>query len=86
MEAKISQNDNPSIPIDNFKDHYLLVFELTSMQDATEKCHYPKRVGEPLRREQKFKFPQDHVTELTVLSERISSAAINYFGLVGKNS
>ena len=33
------QDDIPSIPIDNFKDHYVLVFDLTSMQDATEKCH-----------------------------------------------
>ena len=24
----------PSIPIDNVKDHYVLVFDLTSMQDA----------------------------------------------------
>ena len=30
------QDDIPSIPIDNFKDHYVLVFHLTSMQDATK--------------------------------------------------
>ena len=28
--------DIPSLPIDNFKDHYVLVFDLTSMQDATD--------------------------------------------------
>ena len=33
------QDDIPSIPIDDFKDHYVLVFELTSMQNATENCH-----------------------------------------------
>ena len=33
------QDDLPSIPFDDFKDHYVLVFDLTSMQDATEKCH-----------------------------------------------
>ena len=41
------QDDIPSIPFDNFKDHYVLVFDLTSMQDATENFHYPELVGEP---------------------------------------
>ena len=45
------QDDMPSIPIDDFKDHYVLVFDLTSMQDATENCHYPELVREPLRLE-----------------------------------
>ena len=36
MKAMDFQNDIPSIPIDNCKDHYVLVFDLTSMQDATE--------------------------------------------------
>ena len=31
MKAMIFQDDNPSISIDNFKDHYVLVFDLTSM-------------------------------------------------------
>ena len=29
------KDDITSIPNDNFKDHYVLVFDLTSMQDAT---------------------------------------------------
>ena len=45
MKAMIFQDDIPSIPIDDFKDHYVLVFDLTSMQDATENCHYPELVG-----------------------------------------
>ena len=39
MKATNFQDDIPSIPIDNFKDHYVLVFYLTSMQDAAENCH-----------------------------------------------
>ena len=35
MKATNFQDDIPSIPFDNFRDHYVLVFELTSMQDAT---------------------------------------------------
>ena len=60
------------------------MFDLTSMQDATESCHYPELVGEPLRLELNFTFPLEHVTELVVLGERMSSVAIDKFGVVGK--
>ena len=53
MRAMNFQDDIPSIPIDNFKEHYVLVFDLTSMQAATENCPYPDLVGEPLRLELK---------------------------------
>ena len=85
MKAMKIQEDIPSIPIDNFKDHYVLVFDLTSMQDATESCHYPAIVGEPLRLELNFTFPLEHVTELSELKKQLSSVAIDKFGVVGKN-
>ena len=85
MKAMNFQDDIPSIPIDDFKDHYVLVFDLTSMQDATENCHYPELVGEPLRLELNFTNPLEHVTELIVLGERMSSVAVDKFGVVGKN-
>ena len=62
MKAMNIQGDITSIPIDNFKDHYVLVFDLNSMQDATENYHYPELVGEPLRLELNFTFPLEHVT------------------------
>ena len=62
------------------------MFDLTSMQDATENCHYPELVGEPLRLELNFTFPLEHVTELIVLGERMSSVAVDEFGVFGKTS
>ena len=79
------QDDIPSIPIDNSKDHYLIVFDLTSMQGATGNCHYPELVGEPLRLKLNFTFLLEHVTELIVLGERMSLVAVDKFGVVGKN-
>ena len=73
------------MPIDNFQDHYVLVFDLTSMQDATEHCHYPELVGKPLRLEPYFNTALEHVTEVIVLGERMSSVAVDKFGVVGKN-
>ena len=69
----------PSIPIDNSKAHYLLVFDLTSMQVATKNFHYAELVGEPLRLELNFTFRVEHVTEHLVLGERKPSVAVHKF-------
>ena len=85
MKAMNFQDDIHSFPIDNFKDHYALVFDLTSMQDATENRYYTGLVGQPLRLELNFTFPLEHVTELIVLGERMSSVAVDKFGSLRKN-
>ena len=85
MKAMNFQDVIPSIPIDDFKDHFVLVFDLTSMQGATENCHYPELVGEPLRLELNFTNILENVTELFVLGERTSWVAVDKFGVVGKN-
>ena len=85
MKAMNFQDEIPSIPLDHFKDDYKLVFDLTSMQDATENCHYPELVGEPLWLELNFTFSLKHVSELIILGERLYSVAVDKFGIVGKN-
>ena len=81
MEAMIFQDEIPSIPIDNFKGHYVLVFDSTSMKDATEHFN-PELVGERLRLELNFTFALEHVPEVIVLGERMSSVAVDTFGVV----
>ena len=71
------QDDIPSIPIDNLKDHCVLVYGLTSMQHATESCQYPELFREPLRLDLNSTFPLEDVTELIVLRERTSSVGEN---------
>ena len=84
MTAMNFQGDISSIRFDNFKDHYVLVFDLTSMQDAAEHCHYPELIGEPLRLELSSNFALEHGTEDIVLGERISSVAVGKFGVSGR--
>ena len=74
LKAVNFQDDNPSYPVDKFINHYVLIFDLTSMQDATEHCHYPGLFGEPLRLELYFSSPLENVTEVSVWSERMSCA------------
>ena len=82
MKAMNFQGDIPSIPIDDFRDHHVLVFDLTSMQDATENCPYPELIGEPLGLELSFTQPLENVTELIELGERMSSVAVDKFAVV----
>ena len=63
MKAMNFQDDIPSIPVDNFKDHFVLVFDLTSRQDATQHCHYLEVIGEPLRLELYFSSPLENVKQ-----------------------
>ena len=62
----------------------MLVFDLTSMQEATEHCYYPELIGEPLRLELYFSSPLGKVREVIVWGERMSCVAVDKFGVVGK--
>ena len=84
MKAKNFQVEIHSIQIDKFENHYNLVSDLSSMQDPTEKYHYPGLVGETLRLELNFTSLLEHVTELIVLGERLSAVAVDKFGAVEK--
>ena len=58
------------------------MFDLTSMQDATEHCHYPELIEEPLRLELYFSSPLENVTKVFLLDERMSSVAVDKSGVV----
>ena len=76
--------DIPSNSIDNLKDHFVLMFDLISMQVGTVNSHYPQTVREPLRLKLNFSFPVKHVTNFLVLGERKSSVVVDKFDVVGK--
>ena len=59
--------------------------DLTSLQSATENCHYPELVGKPLRLEQNVRFPLDYVIELFALEERIHPLVVDKFVVFGKD-
>ena len=85
IKASNFQDDILSFQIDNFKDQYVLVFDLTPMQDATENFQYPELVGEPPRPDLNFSFPLEQVPELIVLGKRMFSVGVDKFDDVGKN-
>ena len=60
MEAMNFQYDIPAFLPSIIEDPFVPMFNFTSMQDPTEKCHYPDLVGEPLRLELHLTFPLEH--------------------------
>ena len=86
MTALNCQDDAPSNPIDNFKDKHVLVFQLPSIQDGTEKSHYRELVGEPLRLELTLILPLGQVTKLIGLEERMLVVAVATLALLERIS
>ena len=66
MKAMQFNEAFPALTMENFQNHYVLVFDLTSLQDAAEQLHYPELSGESLRLEMFFQFALEQVTELIV--------------------
>ena len=76
--------DFPALPMEDFQNYYTLVFDLTSLQDASEQLQYTELGGESLKLEMYFQFPLEQVTELIVLGERLSNVHIDKFGTIAK--
>ena len=54
MKAMQFNKDFPALPMEDFQNHYILVFDLNSLQDAAEHLHYSELSGESLRLEMFF--------------------------------
>ena len=69
----------------NIKGHYVLLFNLTSMQFVFEGFLNSEQVREPLILALNFRLPPEDITELIVLREPIYPVAVDKFGVVVKN-
>ena len=85
LKAMQFNKNFPVLPMEEFQNHSILFFDLTSLQDAAEQLHYPELSGESLRFEMFFQFPLEQVTEVIVLGERLSNIQIEKFGTIAKN-
>ena len=84
MRALKVHDDLQSIPIDNLKHHYVLMFDLISIQGATEHCHYSGWIGEPLRLELNLNGALGSVTEVKILGEQLSLVAVDKSSALGE--
>ena len=85
MKAMNSNEEIPALQNNQFQNHYILVFNLTSLQNAGENIQYPELGGESILLEMFFARSLRNVTEINVLGERMSTVKIDQFGTVAKN-
>ena len=85
MKALKFEEDGPGIPLDDYTNHYVLVFDLTSTQESNVQMFYPDVVGAGLRVELYFSEMLRNTVEVIVLGERLSTVFIDKNGSVVKN-
>ena len=85
MNAVNFNDEFPASPKYLFRDHYLLLFDLASLQEAAENIHYPKFSCKNLRLDLLFESPLRDIIELIVLRERVSTVKIEQFRTVAEN-
>ena len=85
MKAMQFNEDFPALPMEDFQNLYILVLDLTSLQDAAEQLLYPELSGESLRLEMFFQFPLEQLTEVIILGEILSNIQNDNFGTVAEN-
>ena len=71
MKAMNFQDDIPPFLKGCCRLHRVLVYDLTSTQDATENWHYQQLVGELLRLELIYTFPVPSVKKFVVVGKCI---------------
>ena len=86
MKAMKYNDETPTLPFDDYDNHYILVFDLTSLQDAADQIHYPEIIGGSLRLEMYFDESLEKAVEVIVLGERLSTIYIDRAGSVVKNA
>ena len=77
--------DGPLIKLDNYENHYYLVFDLTSTLKCNQEIYYPEIVGAPIRVELEFSANTSTPLELFVLGERFTTVQIDHTGKVLKH-
>ena len=85
MKAMNFNEKIPALPNHQFQNQYILVSDLTSLQDAGENVHYPELSGESIRLEMFFDRSLRNLTEIIILGERMSTIKIDQYGTVAKN-
>ena len=85
MEALKFKEDGPNVKIENYPDHYLLFFDLTSMQESNVVLYYPDIIAAGLRLELYFSENLKETVELMIIGEKLTTVLIKNTGEVTKH-
>ena len=85
MKTMNFKDDIPPILVDDFKGHYVLVFDITAKTGTAEHYHYHEIFGEPLSLELYFSSALEYITAVIELGRLMSFVAVDMFDVLGKN-
>ena len=85
MNALKFDEDSPGVPLEEYLEPFVQVFDLTSTQEASVLIYYPDVVAASLRLEWYFTSPLPSPTEVAVFRERLSTVFIDKTGTNVKN-
>ena len=85
LQSLLFDRDGPEITLDNYANHFYLVFDLTSTQQCNHDVYYPEIVGAPICLELEFSQPTANPLEVFVVGERLSTITIDHKGKVQKH-
>ena len=86
MGALAYVENGHGIPLSEFQNHYIMVFDLTSTQEATHDFIHPELTNASISVEFKFKTSLTAYTEIIFLGEKASTIYIDSNRNVSKNS
>ena len=85
MSALAYVENGHGIPLSDFALHFIIVFDLTSTQEATHDFIHPELTNSSLSVELKFDFDLPNNIEFFLLGERFSTVNIDSARNVSKN-
>ena len=86
MAALAYVENGHGIPLTNFPNHYIMVFDLTSTQEATHDFIHPELTNSSISVELKFDADLAANTEILFLGEKASTIYIDSARNVSKNA
>lgn len=79
-------HNSPGIALKEYKDHFVIVYDLTSTQQSNSQVYYPELVGGSLRLELIFKEALKDSIEVLVLGEQLTTLYVKSTGEVYRDS
>ena len=86
MSALAYVENGHGIPLSEFANHYIMVFDLTSTQEATHDFIHPELTNSSLSVELNFDAALAHNVEIFFLGEKASTIYIDYARNASKNA
>ena len=77
--------DGPGIPLSDYDNHFIMVFDLTATQQSDTEIYYPEVVGAGIRLELFFEKALTDTVEIILLGEKLSTVFIQNDGKVIKD-